>query len=185
MQYNSGCRYSAVEIRVQVLQVQVRRVQVHCSTRGCMHCAVQVGLQVQCSACSYNAVHECTCTLNCTAPPRPCPPPSLQSDRLLKFKVINDTLNIVTPLEWLSLTEEAALPAGMRSTAAYRWGGRGHCLQACAQQRPTGWGGRAQGRGPIRVCWLTGNAVYTLGRGRVPYPMRRVYMAPGLGFTGC
>ena len=29
----------------------------------------------------------------------------MQSDRLLKFKVINDVLHLVTPIDWLPLTK--------------------------------------------------------------------------------
>mmetsp|Transcript_16308 Transcript_16308/g.35273 ORF Transcript_16308/g.35273 Transcript_16308/m.35273 type:complete len:440 (+) Transcript_16308:120-1439(+) len=39
-----------------------------------------------------------------------------QADRLLKFKVINDVLNLVTPPEWLALTDDtAAVPQELRS----------------------------------------------------------------------
>mmetsp|Transcript_29790 Transcript_29790/g.54592 ORF Transcript_29790/g.54592 Transcript_29790/m.54592 type:complete len:473 (-) Transcript_29790:252-1670(-) len=37
------------------------------------------------------------------------------ADWLLKFKVISDTMNLVTPQEWLNLTDPAALPPDMRS----------------------------------------------------------------------
>ncbi|KXZ54003.1 hypothetical protein GPECTOR_5g114 [Gonium pectorale] len=37
-----------------------------------------------------------------------------QADRLLKHRVISDTLDIVSPPDWLALTDPAALPPGMR-----------------------------------------------------------------------
>ncbi|GFR46693.1 hypothetical protein Agub_g8312, partial [Astrephomene gubernaculifera] len=37
-----------------------------------------------------------------------------QADRLLKHRVISDTLNIITPPDWLALTDPAGLPPDMR-----------------------------------------------------------------------
>ena len=39
----------------------------------------------------------------------PAPSPPLQSDRLLKFKVLNDVLQLVTPLDWLPLTQASCM----------------------------------------------------------------------------
>ena len=44
----------------------------------------------------------------------------LQADRLLKFKVINDVLNLVSPPEWLAATENSgAVPPELRSDADF------------------------------------------------------------------
>ncbi|GIL69717.1 hypothetical protein Vretifemale_699 [Volvox reticuliferus] len=37
-----------------------------------------------------------------------------QADRLLKHRVISDTINIITPPDWLAVTDPAALPPEMR-----------------------------------------------------------------------
>lgn len=56
-------------------------------------------------------VHTYTCMSVCVLA-------CMQADRLLKFKVINDTLNAVSPPEWLPFTEPSVLPPDMAAELA-------------------------------------------------------------------